>query len=588
MLKIALVAWLWTLAGTGSVQARPLDAGPSSGEAVPWWRDAVIYEVYPRSFGDTDGDGVGDLNGITEHLDDIRDLGVDAVWITPMYPSPQVDFGYDISDYTAVDPQYGTLADFDRLLAEAGNRGLRVLLDMVMNHTSDQHAWFRESAGSRTNPKADWYVWSDGLPASADNLSRQQRNNEHEGRVPPNNWISSFGGSAWEWVPARKQFYFHHFYKEQPDLNWRNPEVERAMFDAIRFWLDRGVAGFRLDVITTTYEDAALRDAPESGRLNAQGDPVQDIVHIDNLPEAHALVARLRKMVDAYPGDRVLVGETYLPNLQALADWYTGEPGPQLHLPMNMFPGFSGGKYEARHFRRTLEEAETRLPGTPLYAYDNHDNPRSIDRFGDGVHDVQIAKGLAAVLLMPRGAALTYYGAPLGMRTTTPARKEDVRDPIGITGWPKEKGRDGSRTPMQWSPAPQAGFSTNPETWLPIPPDYRTLNLQTQLKDPESLQNWWRTLLRLRKAEPVMKDGRTEMLDRENPDVLSFRRTGVAAAPDVVVAINMSGRAQTVDLDAGQATTLAATDPATPGAVSLRRLRLAPFATWIGRRQSLD
>lgn len=567
---------------SGSALSHPDESGSAKHEARPWWSNALFYEIYPRSFGDFNGDGIGDLNGITAHLDDVVKLGADAIWITPIYPSPQVDFGYDIADYTAVDPQYGTLADLDGLIAAAKRRHLRILLDMVMNHTSDQHAWFKESASSRTNPKADWYLWNDGLPASTPGLSRQQRVNEHEGRVPPNNWISSFGGSAWEWVPARRQYYFHHFYKQQPDLNWREPAVEKAMFAAMRYWLDRGVDGFRLDVITTTYEDAALRNAPENGRVNAQGDPEQDIVYIDNLPEAHAMVARLRAMVDRYPGDHVLVGETYLPNIGALAEWYRGIPGPQLHLPMDMFPGFSGGRYTATHFRRTIEDAETKLPGSPLFAYDNHDNVRSIDRYGDGIHDIAIAKGLAAILLMPRGAALTYYGAPLGMRTSTPTRKEDVRDPIGITGWPEEKGRDGERTPMQWTPGPQAGFSASPNTWLPVAANYKTINVETQRKDRHSLLNWWQALVRLRKAEPALRNGDMKMLDKNNPDVLSFRRGGDRPG-SVTVAVNMSAREASVDLGHSRFSTLAETDAVARPQDLSGRLKLAPYATWIGR-----
>ncbi|HLI76087.1 MAG TPA: alpha-amylase family glycosyl hydrolase, partial [Acidobacteriaceae bacterium] len=236
-----------------------------------WWKHAVVYEIYPRSFGDSNGDGVGDLNGIDAHLDYLQKLGVDAVWIAPMYPSPQVDFGYDISDYENVDPAYGTMADFDHLEADAKKHNVRIILDMVMNHTSDKHKWFLESASSRTNPKADWYVWNDGVPADAPGVNDYQRKYAHDGPkgkvVPPNNWVSLFGGSAWEWVPARQQFYYHKFYKQQPDLNYRNPAVEKAMLDTMRFWLDRGVAGFRLDAIPTLFEDPQLRNEPETGGL---------------------------------------------------------------------------------------------------------------------------------------------------------------------------------------------------------------------------------------------------------------------------------------------------------------------------------
>ncbi len=249
------------LAGMAAVLVTGMAVAAASTPS-PWWKHALILEIYPRSYGDSNGDGVGDLDGITAHLDDVRSLGADAIWIAPMYPSPQVDFGYDISDYRAVDAQYGNLADFDRLLAEAKKRHVRVLLDMVLNHTSDKHAWFIESAGSRQNAKADWYIWNDGVDANAPGVTAFQKRFVHEGKVPPNNWESVFGGSAWEWVPARKQFYYHRFYRQQPDLNWRNPAVEAAMFDAMRFWLDRGVAGFRLDAISTLFEDTRLRNDP--------------------------------------------------------------------------------------------------------------------------------------------------------------------------------------------------------------------------------------------------------------------------------------------------------------------------------------
>ena len=444
-----------------------------------WWKHAVIYEIYPRSFQDSNGDGIGDLNGITERLDYLQALGVDAIWISPMYPSPQVDFGYDISDYENVDPQYGTLKDFDRLVAEAKKRNIRVILDMVLNHTSDKHKWFIESASSRTNKKRNWYVWNDGKPGP-------------DGKpVPPNNWVSLFGGSAWEWMPRTKSFYYHRFYKQQPDLNWRNPEVEKAMFGAMQFWLNRGVAGYRLDAIPTLFEDTQLRDEPVLGGTNAQGDPNLNHVYTDNLPEVHGVIRRMRAMVakypdTKYPGDRVLIGETYLPNTAELDKWYGGAEKDELQLPMDMIVGFSN-KLDANTFRKRISEVETQVHGSqPLLVFDNHDNIRSWERYGDGVHNTQIAKLIAAMLFTTRATALMYYGEELGMRTTTPTRVEDVKDPIGKTGWPKEKGRDGERTPMQWDATPpQAGFSTSATTWLPVASNYKTVNVQTELADPE-------------------------------------------------------------------------------------------------------
>ena len=392
-----------------------------------WWKHAVIYEIYPRSFQDSNGDGIGDLNGITSRLDYLKDLGVDTLWISPMYPSPQVDFGYDISDYENVDPQYGTLADFDRLVAEAKQRNIRVVLDMVLNHTSDKHKWFLESAASRTNPKADWYVWNSGKPANGPGVSAFERKYEHQGPtgkvVPPNNWVSGFGGSAWEWNSTRQQFYYHEFYKQQPDLNWRNPAVEKAMFASMQFWLDRGVAGYRLDAIPALFEDPQLRDEPLTGGINKQGDPNTSRIYTDNLPEVHDTIRRMRAMVAKYPDNRVLIGETYLPKTAELDKWYGGAAHDELQLPMDMIVGFHGehDKLDADLFRKRLTEVETEVNGSqPLLVFDNHDNVRSWDRYGDGVHDEHIAKLIAAMLLTSRATALMYYGEELGMPTHTP------------------------------------------------------------------------------------------------------------------------------------------------------------------------
>jgi alpha-glucosidase len=538
---------------------------------LTWYNHAVIYEIYPRSFQDTNGDGIGDLNGITERLPYLQALGVDAIWIAPMYPSPQVDFGYDISDYTAVDLQYGTLADFDRLLAAARDRHLRVLLDMVLNHTSDRHPWFLDSASSRTNPHADWYCWSDGVSPNSPNVTDYQKRftvqSDRGPVVPPNNWESLFGGSAWQWVPARQQFYYHKFYRQQPDLNWRNPAVEKAMFDAMRFWLDRGVAGFRLDAITTLFEDPQLRNEPVAAPgLNAQGDPILSDIYTDNLPEVHGVLRRMRAMTDAYPAGaypnaRVLIGETYLPNTAALLPWYGTPAQPELQLPMDMFVGFhpEGGvpgpnvNLSLAHFRQSLSDMETQLDGhQPLLVFDNHDNPRSWDRFGDGEtpdNKLRIAKLIATILYTTRSTALTYYGAELGMTTHTPTRKEDVRDPIGITGWPAEKGRDGERTPMQWSPLPpSASFSSNAHPWLPIGSDYPTVNVQTETGQPDTLLTWTHDLIDLRRGYPALHDGGIVMLDTANPSVLSYVRKGPDGSA-ILVSLNFTDQPQTVHLD---------------------------------------
>jgi alpha-glucosidase len=553
---------------------------PANTLVAPWWKHAFIYEIYPRSFGDSNGDGIGDLNGITGHLDYLQKLGVDAIWIAPMYPSPQVDFGYDISDYESVDPKYGTLADFDRLMKAAGEHHVRIILDMVLNHTSDKHAWFVQSASSRDNPKADWYVWNDGIDANTAGATALQKHNIHDGRMPPNNWESVFGGSAWQWVPARKQFYYHRFYVQQPDLNWRNPAVEKAMFATMKFWLDRGVAGFRLDAISTLFEDPQLRNDPERPGTNAQGDPNLHSQYSDNLPEVHDVMRRMRAMVDTYPGNRVLIGETYTPDIASLDVWYGTATAPELHLPMNMVPGFGWqAKFDANWFRTTLA-ATQEVHGQPLVVFDNHDNPRSIDRFGYGQHDVARAKVVATALLTTRAVALTYYGAELGMTTATPTHVEDVRDPIGITGWPKEKGRDGERTPMQWLPAAQAGFSTNPVTWLPVTPNHVTINVATESTRPDSLLSWYRDLVALRRDNAAVRDGAMTFLDTSNPDVLIYERRG---DKPVLVMLNFSGTPQALPTDTmpGEVKTLMASDPALRAAKMLDGTVLPPYGAWV-------
>ncbi len=570
-------------------------AATHSAPADTWWKHAVIYEIYPRSYQDSNGDGIGDLNGIAQRLPYLQNLGIDAIWIAPMYPSPQVDFGYDISNYEDVDPQYGTLADMTRLIAEAKQHNIRVCLDMVLNHTSDKHQWFIESASSRTNPKHNWYVWNDGIPASAPGVTAYQKRFAHDGRVPPNNWISGFGGSAWEWVPAVHQFYYHKFYKQQPDLNWRNPAVEQAAFSAMRFWLDRGVAGFRLDAIPTLFEDTQLRNEPEDGGINAQGDPNRKTIYTDNLPEVHGVMRRMRAMVAKYPGDRVLIGETYLPNTAELNKWYGGAAKNELQLPMDMLVGFHGDhdKLDAAKFRAHIEEADTQLNGSqPLFVFDNHDNVRSIDRYGDGKHNEQISKLLASVLLTTRATALLYQGEEIGQPTTTPTRKEDVKDPIGITGWPKEKGRDGERTPMQWTPGPQAGFSSVPRTWLPIPASYKTINVQTELKEPDSQLEWYTRLIALRRSNPALHNGALHMLDTANTNVLSYVRVNGPGQPAVVVALNFTAAPQTISLDLSgtgirgkQVKTLITDQPTLNTASSLQNITLPPFASWVASVQ---
>jgi alpha-glucosidase len=497
---------------------------------LDWWKSAVIYEIYPRSFADTNGDGIGDLNGITEHLDYLKDLGVDAIWITPFYPSPQVDFGYDISDYEAVDPQYGTMADFERLVAEAKKRGIKVINDMVMNHTSDQHPWFKESKSSRKNRKADWYIWQNG---------------DAKGHAP-NNWQSIFGHSAWQWSEPRKQYYYHAFYIEQPDLNFRNRAVRNAMYDTMRFWLDKGVAGFRLDAVPSLFEDPQLRDEPYLDGVDAYNERKLARIYTDNLPEVHDVLRELRHVTNEFPG-AVLIGETYLPNAVELAKMY-GKNRDELHLPMDMQLGFLN-KLSAADFREKLFEAETQLNGNPpLFAFDNHDNIRSVDRYGDGVHNAEIQRLLATVLLTPKDAALMYYGEELGMVTNTPTSVADVRDPIGRIGWPKEKGRDGERTPMQWNNDTNAGFGGIHEPWLPVGENYKTVNVSTESKDPDSLLNYWKKLIKLRKENDQLREGDFVLGDEVSSRVLSYIRT-TKDGKAVVVALNFTAVPQIASID---------------------------------------
>jgi alpha-glucosidase len=554
-----------------------------------WWRNAVFYEIYPRSFADSNNDGIGDLKGITAHLDYLKELGVDAIWLTPCYPSPQVDFGYDISDYEAIDPKYGTMADFDRLIAEANKRHIRVLMDMVMNHTSDKHKWFLQSRSSRDNPYRDWYMWHDGKGQTATD----------KGQVP-NNWQSDFGHSAWEWDEKTRQYYYHKFYIQQPDLNWNNPKVHQAFKDIIAFWLKKGVAGFRFDAITTLFEDPQMRDEDllldKDGKsfVNNYGDVALNDTRTNNLPEVHTVMAEMRAAADKFstdkfPGTRVFIGETYLPNIAELVKQYGTPEHPEFQLPMDTQIGFIN-KLDVAAFRSKIENAEVDLgDNVPLLVFDNHDNARLDARYGDGVHDTDIERVISTMLFASRGASLFYYGDEIGMKTTPPTRKEDVKDPVGVTGWPKEKGRDGERTPMQWTPGPNAGFDAPAaKPWLPVPPDASTVNVQMEKSDPTSLLTWYQTLIQLKKTNPAFSEGSDTMLDSDNTKVLSWKREA-AGAPPVVVALNFTAEPQTVNLvgpglPEGALNTLLKT-PGAASPASLKSIQLGPYGVYIGQLQ---
>ncbi|HEX4283998.1 MAG TPA: alpha-glucosidase [Terracidiphilus sp.] len=577
----ALLLGAAALAGTAQTSATK--TGVVSNEK-DWWKNAVLYEIYPRSFQDSNGDGIGDLNGITQRLDYLKQLGVDAIWLSPIYPSPQVDFGYDISDYENIDPQYGTLADFDHLIAEANKHHIRVIMDMVMNHSSDKHKWFLESRSSKKNPYRDWYMWHDGKNQTATDKGE-----------PPNNWQSDFGHSAWEWDEKTRQYYYHKFYIQQPDLNWNNPKVHQAFKNIVAFWLKRGVAGFRFDAITTLFEDPEMRDDAErkdaNGKtyLNEYGDIALDDARTNNLPEVHPVMVEMRAAIDKFssnkfPGTRVLIGETYLPNIAELDKQYGTAEKPEFHLPMDT-QVLGINKMDAAAFRSKLVDAEEYLDDhVPLFVFDNHDNPRLDLRYGDGVHDTEIQRALSAVLFASRGTSLFYYGDEIGMKTTPPTRKEDVKDPVGLTGWPKAKGRDGERTPMQWDSSAQAGFSSNASTWLPVPPTFSTVNVKAEEASPDSLFTWYQSLIRLKKTNPALAVGSEKMLDTDNPNVLSWLRTG----PDkvaVIVSVNFKAESQTVQLsvpEAGSALNTLLKSPGAADPVSPQSIQLGPYGVYIG------
>lgn len=475
------------------------DAGPVADE-VPWWRRGAIYQVYPRSFFDRDGDGVGDLPGIAAKLGHLRALGVDAVWISPFYPSPMRDFGYDVTDHRAVDPLFGTLQDFDRLLAEAHALGIRVVLDYVPNHTSDLHPWFAESRASRQSPRRDWYIWRDPAPDGG----------------PPNNWLSTFGGSAWTLDPATGQYYLHTYLREQPDLNWRNPAVEAEMLGVMRFWLDRGVDGLRVDAVQNVIKDGRFRDNPPNPAFRPGDDPFTRLLRVfsGDRPEVHDVIARMRQVMEEYAGDRVLIGEIYNTPERLVA--YYGERGAGCHFPYNfqliVLP------WKAREIDAAIRRYESLLPpgAWPSWVLGNHDRSRVASRVG------RVQARVAAVLLLTlRGTPTIYYGDEIGMMDV-PIPPGRVRDPFELNVPGMGLGRDPERTPMQWSAAPNAGFTTG-APWLPLAADYRETNVETQRCDPGSMLALHRRLLALRRAEPALSIGSYTPVDAEG-DVLAYLR----------------------------------------------------------------
>ncbi len=473
---------------------------------LSWWKRAVIYQIYPRSFQDSNGDGIGDLNGIRSRLDYLVELGVDALWISPIYPSPMADFGYDVADYCGIDPLFGTMQDFDQLLAEAHRRGLRLILDFVPNHTSDQHPWFIESRSSRENPKRDWYLWRD----------------------QPNNWQSHFGGSAWAYDPGTQQYYLHEFLREQPDLNWRNPSVKAAMFDALRFWLRKGVDGFRVDVMWLLIKDDQFRDNPPNPAY-AMGQSTRDKflpVYDSDRPEVHELVAEMREVLDDF-GDRVLIGEIYL-SVQRLMQYY----GPHLdgaNLPFNF--QLLQCPWTAEDLASTIGTYMSALPkgAWPNWVLGNHDQPRIASRIGS-----RKARAAALFLFSLPGTLTVYYGEELGMQNV-PIPPEEVQDPAEKRQPGIGMGRDPERTPMPWDRSPSAGF-TSGRPWLPIGDANRALNVESARDDPGSMLSFYRRLLQLRhEEEALVSGGLTELSAKDS--VIQFVRSDSTKRFHVVMSL---------------------------------------------------
>ncbi len=530
-----------------------------------WWQRGVVYQIYPRSFLDSNADGIGDLPGIIQKLDYLNDgtensLGVDAIWLSPFQRSPMADFGYDVSDYTDVDPLFGTLADFDRLVAEAHKRGMKVIIDYVPNHTSDQHAWFLESRSSRDNPKRDWYIWRDSKPDGS----------------PPNNWGSFFGGPAWTFDPHTGQYYLHQFVKEQPELNWRNPEVRKAMLDVLRFWMERGVDGFRMDVIGLIIKDAALRDNPPNpdARPNL---PENDIhgrqihVYTEDQDEVHEIIKDIRRLLDSYsrPGegaDRVGIGELWGP----MDRWvrYYGEKGDELHLPFNF--RLMWQPWSAQAMRASVDEMEAALPPTawPNYVLGNHDQARLATRFG-GREQARLA---GMMLLTLRGTPTVYYGDELGLENGV-IPPEKIQDPQGIN-LGAERTRDVARTPMQWDAGPNSGFSTV-EPWLPVSADSTARNVAVESADPASMLSFYRKLFWLRRGSPALREGSYLPFDVEGDCFVYLRES---EGERKLVALNFASSHSTVALDLERKGNLVlSTHMDREGEVSLSCIKLRPY-----------
>lgn len=485
----------------------------------------MVYQVYPRSFQDFDGDGVGDLAGFIQRLDYLVTLGIDAIWLSPVYPSPMADFGYDVADYCAIDPLFGDLATFDRLVSEIHARGLKLLIDFVPNHSSDRHPWFQESRASRDNPKRDWYIWRD--PSADGSL--------------PNNWVSDFGGSVWEWDELTSQFYLHTFLKEQPDLNWRNPALRKAMMDVLRFWLDRGVDGFRIDVLWHIVKAEGLPDNPGNPDWHPGVRERDSLIQRNSTdqPEAHAIAADMCALANSY-GERLLIGEIFLPN-DRHAKWFGTPERPEVHLPFNF--QLIENDWNASTLRRVISDYEASLPvhGWPNWVFGSHDAPRIAARIGEAQ-----ARVAAMLLLTLRGTPTLYQGDELGIgEVKIPADR--IRDPQELREPGLGIGRDRSRTPMPWNRSPHAGFSVV-EPWLPLNVDWQDRNVAAQTTDPASMLSLYRRLLGVRRSHPALALGNLELIDADN-DVLAWRRR--LDDQCVTIILNLSSAVRSRPADSG-------------------------------------
>ncbi len=498
-------------------------------ESRPWWQEGVIYQIYPRSFADSNGDGIGDLRGITQRLDYLRELGVDGLWLSPIHPSPMFDFGYDVSDYRGIAPEFGTLDDFRTLLAEAHARGIRIVLDLVLNHTSHLHPWFLESRSSRESPKRDWYIWHDG----------------RGGGQPPNNWQAAFGGGAWEWDEATRQLYLHSFLVEQPDLNWRNPAVEQAMMEIVAYWLDMGVDGFRLDVINWLVKDEQLRDNPTK-LLGRRPYDRQRHIYDRNRPETIDVVRRLRALVDRWP-ERMLVGEVYNEppgNSSLSAEYCAGGEG--LHLAFDFSLLYAS--WSAEDFGRVIDTWDGLLPEPcwPTWTLGNHDQRRILSRYASESNRLARGRVASTLVLTLRGTPFLYYGEEIGMLDVKIPRAR-LQDPLAKAYWPLPVGRDPARTPMQWSAAAHAGFSTV-EPWLPVHPEYTEINVERAEADPGSLLHWYRRVIRLRREEVALRRGTYRRLP-QGSGVLGYVREHEGER--VAVLLNFESRPRPAALPTG-------------------------------------